>query len=52
MKTMAEKLRAATVRHAYIYFNNTANGSAIHNALQLKQLLEGSAGETLTPAGT
>ncbi len=39
MKDMAEKLRSASVKHAYIYFNNTANGSAIHNARQLQYLM-------------
>lgn len=40
MKDMAEKLRSPKIQHAYIYFNNTANGSAIHNARQLKQMLD------------
>jgi uncharacterized protein YecE (DUF72 family) len=40
MKSMAEELRSPAVKHAYIYFNNTANGSAIHNARQLQYLLQ------------
>jgi uncharacterized protein YecE (DUF72 family) len=39
MKDMAEKLRSPTVEHAYIYFNNTAHGAAIHNVRQLQHLL-------------
>lgn len=40
MKDMAGKLRSPTLKHAYIFFNNTANGSAIHNARQLQYLME------------
>ncbi|MDP4130633.1 MAG: DUF72 domain-containing protein [Bacteroidota bacterium] len=39
MKAMAEKLQSPAVAHAYIYFNNTAKGAAIHNARQLKELI-------------
>jgi uncharacterized protein YecE (DUF72 family) len=35
MQQMASALQSPSVKHAYIYFNNTANGSAIHNARQL-----------------
>jgi uncharacterized protein YecE (DUF72 family) len=40
MKSFAARLQSPDVRHAYIYFNNTANGSAIHNAQQLKKLTD------------
>lgn len=40
MKAMARKLQHATIKHAYIYFNNTANAAAIHNADQLTEMLK------------
>ena len=40
MPAFAKKLQSPDVQHAYIYFNNTANGSAIHNAEQLKSLTD------------
>ena len=39
LKDMADKLRSPTVKQAFIYFNNTAHGAAIHNARQLQHLL-------------
>lgn len=41
MEAMAKRLQSPAVQHAYIYFNNTANGAATHNARQLKGLTAG-----------
>jgi uncharacterized protein YecE (DUF72 family) len=40
MQSMAKKLRASSIRHAYIYFNNTAGGAAVKNAEALRKLLD------------
>ena len=39
IEAMAKKLSTPGLQHAYIYFNNTAHGAAIHNARQLIKML-------------
>lgn len=39
MHSMSDELRSPAMDHAYIYFNNTAGGAAIHNARQLMEFL-------------
>jgi uncharacterized protein YecE (DUF72 family) len=40
MQAFAKNLRSPDVNHAYIYFNNTAGGAAIHNAEELIKITE------------
>ncbi len=40
LKTLAEKIKSFNINSAFIYFDNTAEGYAVPNALKMKEFLE------------